>query len=48
MIGISIFVNVYLRIKRKRKLKYGVELWKQMKVTSDLQESDEKDEDELE
>ena len=46
MIGISIFVSVYLRIKKRRKQKYGAEPWKQMNLISDLQEFMENDEDE--
>jgi hypothetical protein len=38
MIGISISVDVYLKIKNKKKVKYGLELLKQMKATSDPQE----------
>ena len=48
MIGICISVSVYLRIKNKKKQKYGLEPLKQMRATSDQQEWDERDEDEPE
>lgn len=48
MTGISISVNVSLKIKKPRKQKYGVALWRLMNLISDRQEFVENDEDEQE